>query len=94
MGYRLDGPQFRPRSSGDVISDAVPLGSIQVPSSGLPILLMADHGTAGGYPSIGTIITADVSVAGQLAPGDWLEFVPCSRPEAVQALRDREALFG
>ena len=49
-------------------------GAIQVPPSGQPILLMADRQTTGGYPKIATVITADLPLAGQLAPGDWVEF--------------------
>ena len=52
--------------------------SLQVPASGQPILLMADRQTTGGYPKIATVITADIGVAGQLAPGDSISFVVCS----------------
>jgi antagonist of KipI len=89
MGYRLDGPSLAPRS-GDVLSGATPFGSIQVPRAGQPILLMADRQTTGGYPRIGTVISADLPLAGQLAPGDWIRFVPCSRAEALEALQRLE----
>ncbi|HVL65652.1 MAG TPA: biotin-dependent carboxyltransferase family protein [Vicinamibacterales bacterium] len=91
MGYRLEGPPIVHSGSADMLSDATPVGSIQVPASGLPILLMADRQTTGGYPRIATVITADLPVAGQLAPGDWIEFVPCTRRQAVEALRERVA---
>jgi biotin-dependent carboxylase-like uncharacterized protein len=91
MGYRLDGSALRHSGSADILSDATPVGSIQVPASGQPILLMADRQTTGGYPKIATVITADVPLAGQLAPGDWIEFVECTRAEAVDALRRQEA---
>jgi len=91
MGYRLEGPALRHAGSADILSDATPIGSIQVPSSGQPILLMADRQTTGGYPKIATVITADVPLAGQLAPGDWIEFVECTRAAAVEALRHQEA---
>ncbi|RPI53261.1 MAG: hypothetical protein EHM55_14300, partial [Acidobacteria bacterium] len=55
------------------------------------ILLMADHGTTGGYPVVAVVISADVPIAGQLAPGDLLQFVPCSADEALHALRAQEA---
>ena len=64
-------------------------GSLQVPGSGQPILLMADRQTTGGYPKIGVVIGADLPLAGQLAPGDWIEFVPCTREAAVDALKLR-----
>jgi antagonist of KipI len=90
MGYRLEGPELIRQPGADVLSDATPMGTLQVPPSGQPILLMADRQTTGGYPKIGVVITADLPVAGQLAPGDWIEFVACSRSEAVAALRRRE----
>jgi allophanate hydrolase subunit 2 len=74
-----------------MLSDATPVGSVQVPGSGAPILLMADRQTTGGYPRIATVITADLPLAGQLAPGDWIEFEACSRSVAIEALRRREA---
>jgi antagonist of KipI len=91
MGYRLEGPPLAHSAGADILSDATPIGSLQVPASGQPILLMADRQTTGGYPRIGTVITADVPVAGQLAPGDWIEFAECTRAEAVRALREQEA---
>ena len=91
MGYRLDGPALLHAGTADILSDATPVGSLQVPASGQPILLMADRQTTGGYPKIGTIISADLPIAGQLAPGDWIEFRECTRAEAVAALREQEA---
>jgi antagonist of KipI len=92
MGYRLEGPPLAHAGSADILSDATPHGTLQVPGSGLPILLMADRQTAGGYPKIATVITADLSAAGQLAPGDWVEFVPCDRAEARAALSRQESI--
>ncbi len=91
MGYRLDGPPLVHSNTADILSDATPIGSLQVPSSGQPILLMADRQTTGGYPKIGTVITADLSTAGQLAPGDWIEFRECTRADAIAALKTQEA---
>jgi antagonist of KipI len=88
MGYRLEGPPLEHAGSADILSDATPIGSLQVPKSGQPILLMADRQTTGGYPKFATVITADLPIAGQLAPGDWIEFVVCSRSAAVSALRE------
>jgi antagonist of KipI len=88
MGYRLEGPALEHAESADILSDATPIGSLQVPKSGQPILLMADRQTTGGYPKIATVITADLPIAGQLAPGDWIEFALCSRAAAIDALRD------
>ena len=60
MGFRLDGPEIEHVDSADIISDGAVFGSIQVPSNGHPIVLMADRQTTGGYTKIGTIITADL----------------------------------
>ena len=62
------------------------MGALQVPASGMPILLMADRQTTGGYPKIATVITADLGVAGQLGPGDTISFTVCSAGEAMAAL--------
>lgn len=91
MGYRLDGLRLEYAAPLSMLSDATPMGSLQVPPSGWPILLMADRQTTGGYPKIATVITADLPIAGQLAPGDWIEFEACSRVAALDALRRREA---
>jgi antagonist of KipI len=91
MGYRLDGAVLARRDTTDMLSDATPVGSLQVPPSGLPILLMADRQTTGGYPKIATVITADLPLAGQLGPGDWIAFTPCGRAAAIDALRGRMA---
>jgi antagonist of KipI len=94
MGYRLEGPRLAHRRGADILSDATPLGAIQVPASGQPILLMADRQTTGGYPKIAVVITADMPIAGQLAPGDWIEFLPCTRDAAIDALKQRHQGLG
>jgi biotin-dependent carboxylase-like uncharacterized protein len=90
MGYRLQGPPLVRQREGELISEPLGIGAIQVPSAGEPILLMADRQTAGGYPKIGYVISADLPLAGQLAPGDFIEFHVCSQQEAVAALISRE----
>jgi Allophanate hydrolase subunit 2 len=105
MGYRViaGSERTRPpsaitnpgnRGSGAMISDAAFTGGIQIPPSGEPILLMVDRQTTGGYPQIGTVITADLGLAGQLAPGDWIEFAWCTRVEAIAALKEQEEASG
>jgi antagonist of KipI len=91
MGYRLEGPalSWLPEAP-EIISGATVPGAIQVPASGQPILLMADRATTGGYPILAVVISADLPLAGQLAPGEWVEFIPCTRDEAIAALRERE----
>jgi antagonist of KipI len=90
MGYRLVGPGLETGRTLDVISDATPTGVLQVPPSGQPILLMADRQTTGGYPKIASVISADISVAGQLGPGDTVTFIACSAHEALAALIAQE----
>lgn len=90
MGYRLSGARMDGIRDRQMISDAAFAGSVQIPPSGEPILLMSDGPTTGGYPQIVTVITADRPLAGQLGPGDWIEFEVCSREEAVAALIARE----
>lgn len=90
MGYRLEGPPLPRTSQSEPLSEPLAMGAIQVPSAGEPILLMADRQTAGGYPKIGYVITADLCLAGQLAPGDFVEFARCDERDAVAALIARE----
>jgi biotin-dependent carboxylase-like uncharacterized protein len=90
MGFRLIGPQLCHARGADIISDATPLGALQVPASGQPILLMADRQTSGGYAKIATVITADIGIAGQLCPGETLTFRLCTPREALAALIAQE----
>ena len=91
MGYRLEGAGISGAPAGELISTAIPTGAIQVPPTGQPILLMNDHATTGGYAVAGTVITADLPIAGQLAPGDSVEFETCSLDTAIAELRRLEA---
>jgi allophanate hydrolase len=90
MGMRLDGPRLHHRDGWDIVSDAIATGAIQVPGSGQPILLLADHQTTGGYPKIATVISADLSAVGRRRPGDKLRFEAVSVAEAEQLARDEE----
>jgi antagonist of KipI len=94
MGFRLNGPPLTHTRGADIISNATPIGSLQVPGSGQPVLLMADRQTTGGYPKIATVISADIGIAGQAAPGDQLTFRLCSPADAISALiaAERELL--
>ena len=76
-----------------MISDATAFGALQVPHSGEPILLMADRQTTGGYPTIASVISADIGIAGQLGPGDAIAFTACSVAEAVAARQAQEDAF-
>lgn len=90
MGFRLEGPRLTHTRGADIISDATPLGVLQVPASGQPILLMADRQTTGGYPKIATVIAADMTIAGQLGPADTIAFVVCTPHDALTALIAQE----
>ena len=89
MGYRLDGAPVG--APGDQVSVAVAMGTVQVTPSGTCVLLMADRATSGGYARAATVITADLPIAGQLAPGDTLRFSRVTIDAARNALDEMEA---
>ena len=93
MGMRLDGPLLRHRSGWDIVSDAIATGSIQVPGSGQPIVLLADHQTTGGYPKIATVVSADLPRLGRCRPGDPLRFVSVELEAAEEICREAERQF-
>ena len=82
MGYRLSGQVIETRSGSDIISDGIVFGSIQVPSSGQPIILMADRQTTGGYAKIATVCSFDLPVLAQMRPGDTVTFEKIGVEEA------------
>ncbi|HEX6309387.1 MAG TPA: biotin-dependent carboxyltransferase family protein [Longimicrobiales bacterium] len=90
MGIRLTGPELRLEGSYDLVSSPVGTGTIQVPPSGEPIVLMADHQTVGGYPRIGSVITVDVPLLAQAAPGTRLRFRDVGMAEAQSLYLERE----
>jgi antagonist of KipI len=90
MGVRFDGPELKREDSVDLISEAVAPGTVQVPPSGKPILLLRDCQTIGGYPKIAHVITVDLAIAAQLRPGDQVRFSEVPLAEAHALLVDRE----
>lgn len=82
MGFRLAGPPLAHQSDYNIVSDGIVAGSIQVPGSKLPIILMADAQTTGGYPKIATVISADLPVLGVRGAGRNVRFQSVSREEA------------
>jgi antagonist of KipI len=90
IGFRLAGPELRHSRRPEIISEPVPIGSVQVPGSGQPIVLMADRQTTGGYPKLATVISADIGVIGQLAPGDEVRLRRCTWQEALAARISQE----
>jgi len=89
MGYRLEGPHLHYSHLHSLLSLGIVPGTIQVPPDGMPILLMADAQTTGGYPIIGVLISVDIPLAAQLLPGDSLRLVPTSLEQAYDALREQ-----
>ena len=93
MGMRLDGPPLAHRDGYNIVSDGIATGAIQVPGSGQPILLLADHQTTGGYPKIATVISADIPVVARRKPGDIVRFSAVDVAEAERLCREQEAAF-
>lgn len=91
MGMRLAGPKLDHKGPADIISDGIVRGHIQVPAEGQPIILMADHGTTGGYAKIATVISADLSGLGRLRPGGALTFEAVTLEEAIRLAAGRAA---
>lgn len=74
VGIRLDGPRLRRAIGGELPSEGMVRGAVQVPPSGTPVVLLADHPVTGGYPVIAVVDDADTDRLGQLRPGDELSF--------------------
>ena len=87
MGFRLAGPVLARTEAGEILSEPACLGTVQVPANGLPIALMADHQTTGGYPKIAEIAAADVPRLAQLAPGGAVQFARCTLEQAGELRR-------
>ncbi len=93
MGARLDGPELKRLHNGDLLSEPVAPGTIQVPASGNPILLLGDCQTIGGYAKIAHVITVDLPRAAQLRPADRVTFRQVSLSDAHVELRLRSRDF-
>ncbi|HEX3619127.1 MAG TPA: biotin-dependent carboxyltransferase family protein [Candidatus Udaeobacter sp.] len=90
MGVRLTGPELPRADNVDLISEAVAPGTVQVPPSGHPILLLGDCQTIGGYPKIAQVITVDLGMAAQVRAGDRVRFSEVSLGDAHQLFLQRE----
>jgi allophanate hydrolase subunit 2 len=93
MGYRLEGPAVRHKAGADILTDALAPGAVQVPGNGMPIVMMADCQTAGGYAKIGTVIGPDLRLLAQSRCGDNVRFVHCPEEDAITALRGERAAY-
>jgi antagonist of KipI len=94
MGYRLKGPAIAHARGHDIVSDGIPLGGIQVPGEGQPIVLLADRQTTGGYTKIATVIGVDIGAIGQTRPGQRIRFRQVTLDEAHAALAAEAAWIG
>ncbi|WP_319529976.1 biotin-dependent carboxyltransferase family protein [uncultured Cohaesibacter sp.] len=92
MGLRLDGEVIGHKKGADISSDGIVTGAIQVPGNGLPIILLADHQTTGGYPKIACVASADIPRLGRMKPGGKLRFAIVSVVEAEEARRAFEEM--
>ncbi len=88
MGYRFDGEPVSCRETVDIISDGAVTGAIQIPADGRPIILMADRQTTGGYAKLGAVITSDLPLLAQAAPGKKIRFRQVSVEEAQKLLAE------
>jgi antagonist of KipI len=88
MGFRLVGAMLARSTNEEILSGPTALGSVQVPANGVPIALMADHQTTGGYPRIAEIASADVPRLAQLGPNGTLHFARCGLDMAAELRRD------
>ena len=86
MGMRLEGPKIENIVNTNIKSEGLVKGVIQVPADGNPIIMLSDHGTVGGYPKIGVVVSVDYDRLVQLAPGSKVKF------QEIE-LSDAETLF-
>jgi antagonist of KipI len=89
MGLRLRGPAIS-SPGGHMLTEGVPLGAIQVPPDGQPIILFVEHQTTGGYPKPGNVISADFCRLGQLRPRGQVHFEAVTMEQALTALQEQE----
>ena len=92
MGMRLSGPILKNNVSTNIRSEGIIKGVIQIPPDGSPIIMLSDHGTIGGYPKIGVVISADYDKLVQLTPGSKIKFkeVDLTSAETLFKLYDLE----
>ena len=93
MGYRMHGPHIELTEKFDLLSEATTFGTVQVPSGGQPIILMADRQTTGGYPKIAQVISADLSSLAQMSPKGIVHFKKVTLEEAQLKLIEKEEIL-
>ena len=92
-GCRLEGPTIEHVTGADIVSDGTALGSVQVPGSGTPIILLADRGTTGGYTKIATVVSTDIGLLAQAMPGAKIRFEDVSAEEAHAIYMTQELMI-
>jgi len=93
MGYRLKGPKITHRDTPVVVSEATPLGAVQVPGQGTPVILLRERGTTGGYTKIACVIRRDLDILAQIFPGEGIFFHPVDLSEAHRLDQKRWEAF-
>ena len=87
MGCRLEGRPIQHKTDGNIISDGIVNGAIQVPTTGQPIIMLAERQATGGYTKIATVISVDLPVIGQCCPGDIIRFQAVTIDQAHALLK-------
>ena len=87
MGMRLEGQILENIVSTNIKSEGLVKGVVQVPSDGNPIIMLADHGTIGGYPKIANVISADFDKLAQMIPGATIKFKEVNLEEAEKLFK-------
>jgi antagonist of KipI len=94
MGLRLRGPAV-PSAAGHMLTEGTPLGAVQIPPDGQPIILFVEHQTTGGYPKPANVISADFRCLGQLRPRGQVTFERVTIEQALRLLQQQEQwLYG
>jgi antagonist of KipI len=93
MGLRLEGKPVAPESGGEMITEGVSIGAVQITAGGLPIILFVEQQTTGGYAKIANVISADLHSLGQLRPRDDVRFEQVSWETARALFREQEKLL-
>jgi len=93
MGLRTEGPEIKAGITDEILTEGLPIGAVQVPGDGHPIISFVDHQTTGGYPKIANVIATDLCKVGQLKPGDEFKFQLVSMAEAEKLYFEQESFF-
>jgi len=92
MGCRFDGPKVQHKEAGaDIVSDAIPLGAVQIPGHGLPIAMLADRQTTGGYTKVGVLTPDSIQALAQMMPKARVRFARATMEQAIEELAAAKA---